>query len=297
MAASAVLDQAAQHRRGQVYVALAAVAWSSAGLLQRQLSLDTATQLAGRAFFATLALLAYVAVAERGRVAQAYRSVGLAGVGFALCLAVASGTFIAALNHTSVARVLFIQAVSPVLAALLARVFLGERLTRLSTLAMVIALAGVTLMLGAPGGGDPVGDGLALVMALAFALALVITRHRRDVSMAPATCLSQLMLLVVFLPLASPADVGGEDALWLAVLGGTQIGLGLVLLTIGARLIPAAQVGLITLLEVVLGPLWVWLALSERPNTATLVGGGIIIAAIVIQTLGTPSRQPPVAPP
>ncbi|HTE62774.1 MAG TPA: DMT family transporter [Solirubrobacteraceae bacterium] len=297
MAASAVLDQAAQHRRGQVYVALAAVAWSSAGLLQRQLSLDTATQLAGRAFFAALALLAYVAVAERGRVVQAYRSVGVAGVGFALCLAVSSGTFIAALNHTSVARVLFIQAVSPVLAALLARVFLGERLTRLSTLAMVIALAGVTLMLGAPGGGDPVGDGLALVMALAFALALVITRHRRDVSMAPATCLSQLMLLVVFLPLASPADVGGEDALWLAVLGGTQIGLGLVLLTIGARLIPAAQVGLITLLEVVLGPLWVWLALSERPNTATLVGGGIIIAAIVIQTLGTPSRQPPVAPP
>jgi len=297
MAASAVLDQAAQHRRGQVYVALAAVAWSSAGLLQRQLSLDTATQLAGRAFFATLALLAYVAVAERGRVAQAYRSVGLAGVGFALCLAVASGTFIAALNHTSVARVLFIQAVSPVLAALLARVLLGERLTPLTTVAMVVALAGVTLMLGAPGGGDPVGDGLALVMALAFALALVITRHRRDVSMAPATCLSQLMLLVVFLPLASPADVGGEDALWLAVLGGTQIGLGLVLLTIGARLIPAAQVGLITLLEVVLGPLWVWLALSERPNTATLVGGGIIIAAIVIQTLGTPSRQPPVAPP
>jgi RarD protein len=296
-AATVVLDQAAQQRRGQVYVALAAVAWSTAGLLQRQLSLDTATQLAGRAFFAALALLAYVAVAERGRVVQAYRSVGLAGVGFALCLAVASGTFIAALNHTTVARVLFIQAVSPVLAALLARVLLGERLTRLTTLAMVVALAGVTLMLGAPGGGDPVGDGLALVMALSFALALVITRHRRDVSMAPATCLSQLMLLVVFVPLASPAQVGGEDALWLAVLGGTQVGLGLVLLTIGARLIPAAQVALITLLEVVLGPLWVWLALSERPNTATLVGGAIVIAAIVIQTLGAPSREPPLPPP
>jgi drug/metabolite transporter (DMT)-like permease len=296
-AATAVLDQAAQRRRGQVYVALAAVAWSTAGILQRQLSLDIATQVAGRALFAALALLAYVAVAERGRVVQACRSVGLAGVGFALCLAVASATFIAALNHTTVARVLFIQAVSPVLAALLARVLLGEPVTRRTAVAMVVALAGVTLMLGSPGGGDALGDGLAVVMALSFALALVITRHRRDVSMAPATCLSQLMLLVVLLPLASPREVGGDDAFWLAVMGGTQMGLGLVFLTIGARLIPAAQVGLITLLEVVLGPLWVWLALSEEPDTATLVGGAVVIAAIVIQTLGAPPREAAVPPP
>jgi drug/metabolite transporter (DMT)-like permease len=297
MAATVVLDQAAQQRRGQVYVALAAVAWSTAGLLQRQLSLDIATQVAGRALFAALALLAYVAVAERGRVVQACRSVGLAGVGFAVCLAVASATFIAALNHTTVARVLFIQAVSPVLAALLARVLLGEPVTRRTAVAMVVALAGVTLMLGSPGGGDALGDGLAVVMALSFALALVITRHRRDVSMAPATCLSQLMLLVVLLPLASPGEVGGDDAFWLAVMGGTQMGLGLVFLTIGARLIPAAQVGLITLLEVVLGPLWVWLALSEEPDTATLVGGAVVIAAIVIQTLGAPPREAAVPPP
>jgi drug/metabolite transporter (DMT)-like permease len=184
-----------------------------------------------------------------------------------------------------------------VLAALLARVLLGEPFSRRTAVAMAVALAGVTLMLGAPGGGDPLGDGLAVLMALAFALALVITRRRRDVSMAPATCLSQVFLLVAFLPFATPDAIGGDDVLWLALLGGGQIGLGLVLLTIGARLIPAAQVGLITLLEVVLGPLWVWIALSERPGTATLVGGAIVIAAIVIQTLGTPPREAAVPPP
>jgi drug/metabolite transporter (DMT)-like permease len=297
MAATVVLDQAAQQRRGQIYVALAAVAWSTAGLLQRQLSLDVATQVAGRALFAALALLAYVAVAERGRVVHACRSVGLAGVGFAICLAVASATFIAALNHTTVARVLFIQAVSPVLAALLARVLLGEPVTRRTAVAMAVALAGVGVMLGAPGSGDALGDGLAIVMAFSFALALVITRHRRDVSMAPATCLSQLLLLVVLFPLATPADVGGDDVLWLAVMGGTQIGLGLALLAIGARLIPAAQVALITLLEVVLGPIWVWIALNEKPDTATLVGGAIVIVAIVMQSLGTPRREAPCPPP
>jgi drug/metabolite transporter (DMT)-like permease len=296
-ATAAVIDHAAQQRRGQIYVALAAVAWSTAGLLQRQLSLDVATQVAGRAVFAGLALLLFVAIAERGRVIQACRSVGLAGVGFAACVAVASASFIAALNHTTVARVLFVQAVSPVLAALLARVLLGEPVTRRTALAMVVALAGVTLMLGAPGDGDALGDALAVLMALSFALALVITRHRADVSMAPATCLSQVFLLVAFAPFATPGEIGGDDVVWLALLGGGQIGLGLALLTIGARLIPAAQVALITLLEVVLGPLWVWIALGERPGTATLVGGAIVVGAIVIQALGAPPREAAVAPP
>src|SRR5687767_15981368 len=169
-AATVVLDQASRQRRGQAYVALAAVAWSTAGVLQRQLSLDTATQVAGRAAFAALALLVYVAIAERGRVVRACLSVGAAGVGLAVCLAVASGSFIAALNHTTVARVLFIQALSPVLAALLARVLLSEPINRRTAAAMAIALAGVALMLGAPGGGSASGDGLALLMALAFAL-------------------------------------------------------------------------------------------------------------------------------
>jgi drug/metabolite transporter (DMT)-like permease len=294
--AAAVLDEAARQRRGQVYVALAAVAWSTAGVLQRRLSLDISTQVAGRAVFAALALLAYVAVSERGRVLQACRSVGLAGVGFALCLAVASGAFIAALNHTTVARVLFIQAISPVLAALLARLLLGEPITRRTGTALAVALAGVALMLGAPGGGSALGDGLALLMAFAFALALVITRHRADVSMAPATCLSQIMLLLAFAPFATPADVGGDDLLALGALGSGQMGLGLALLTVGARLIPAAQVGLITLLEVVLGPLWVWMAYRERPGTATLLGGAIVVAAIVIQTRAAPASEAPVAP-
>ncbi len=268
---------------------MAAVAWSTAGVLQRQLSLDAPTQVAGRALFATLALLVYVAIVERGGVMRAWRSIGLAGLGLAVCLAVASCAFILALNETTVARVLFIQAASPVLAAVLARVLLSEPISARTAVAMALAVAGVALTVGAPGGGDASGDLLALLMALSFAFALVITRHRRDVSMAPATCLSQVLLLAAFLPFASPGDIGGEDLATLVALGAGQIALGLVCLTIGARMIPAAQVGLITLLEVVLGPLWVWLALDERPSTLTLVGGAVVVAAIVIQTRGAPA--------
>jgi drug/metabolite transporter (DMT)-like permease len=295
------LEGSRRQRRGQIYVALAAVAWSTAGVLQRQLTLDTPTQVFGRAAFAGAALLVYVALVERGRVVEAFRSVGLAGVAVAVCVATASGSFIAALNHTSVARVLFILAVSPVLAALLARITLGEPLTRRTVVAMAVALGGVTLMLGAPGEGSLAGDALSFVAALAFALMIVITRWRHDVSMAPATCLSQVILVAAFLPFASPGEIDGGDIGWLASLGIGQIGLGFALLTVGARLIPAAQVGLITLLEVVLGPLWVWLALDERPSTLTLLGGAIVIVAIVIQTRAAPpsdqTEEPAFPPP
>jgi drug/metabolite transporter (DMT)-like permease len=298
--AAVALEGSRRRRRGQIYVALAAVAWSTAGVLQRQLTLDTSTQVLGRAVFAGAALLAYVAVVERGRVLQAFRSVGVAGVAVALCVATASGSFIAALNHTSVARVLFILAVAPVLAAVLARVALGEPITRRTGVAMALALAGVGLMFGAPGEGSLAGDGLSLVAALAFALMIVITRWRHDVSMTPATCLAQAMLVVAFMPFASPGEITGDDVVWLALLGIGQIGVGFVLLTVGARLISASQVGLITLLEVVLGPLWVWVALDERPSTLTLAGGAIVVIAIVIQTRGAPAHEPdeePVVPP
>jgi drug/metabolite transporter (DMT)-like permease len=265
VASAVVSEEAGRRRRGQIYVALAAVAWSTAGVLQRQLTLDAPTQVFGRAAFAGAALLGYVAIVERGEVLRGFKSVGGAGVAVALCVAIASGCFISALNHASVARVLFILAVSPVLAALLARATLGEPISRRTALAMVVALSGVAVMLGAPGEASLTGDGLAFAAALAFSVMIVITRWRHEVSMAPATCLSQVILVAVFLPFATPGEISGDDLAWLAALGIGQIGLGFVLLTVGARLIPAAQVGLITLLEVVLGPVWVWLALDERP--------------------------------
>jgi drug/metabolite transporter (DMT)-like permease len=105
-----------------------------------------------------------------------------------------------------------------------------------------------------------------------------------------------LLVFVCAAPFASASSIGGEDLALLAGLGITQIGLGLIFLTIGARLIPAAEVALITLLEIVLGPLWVWLALGEQPGATTLIGGAIVLGAVVIQAIGEP-EEPSVAPP
>jgi drug/metabolite transporter (DMT)-like permease len=131
----------------------------------------------------------------------------------------------------------------------------------------------------------------SLLMMVGFAVAIVVTRHRRDVSMAPATCLAQLLLVVAMAPLASPGQAGGRDLVLLVLIGAVQMALGLALFAAGARLVPAAEAALITLLEVILGPIWVWLVLSERPDTATLIGGAVIMVAVVIQVGGEPSGQ------
>jgi drug/metabolite transporter (DMT)-like permease len=285
----AILGARTSRRRGQVYIVLAALAWSTAGVLQRELEVNTATQIAGRAVFAALALLVFVAAMERGRVVSAFTSMRAASLAVAALTALASGSFIVALNHTTVANVLFMQAASPIAAALIAWVALRESISRRTVVAMAVALVGVGLMVGGPGGAQGLGLVLSVVMMFAFALAVVITRHRRDISMAPAICLSQILLLGVAGPFAEPGAIGSRDLLFMVILGVGQMGLGLAFLTLGARLIPAAEVALITLLEIVLAPLWVWLTISETPATATLVGGVVLIAAVILQVGGEES--------
>ena len=268
-------------RQGRLFVALAAVAWSTAGILQRELTLDLPTQLAGRAVFAVLGIGLYVALVERG----GFRAIGRGGLLVALLLSISSGSFIASLNHASVANVLFMQALAPVLAAVLG-LLLGEPVSKRTWLAMAVAIAGVALMVGGPGHPSAVGLGLSFVMTLSFAATLVITRHLREVSMAPATCLSQLIVLVCAAPFAHASQIGLQDLVLLVSLGIGQIGLGFVLLTIGARLIPAAEVALIALLEAVLGPIWVWAFLGESVSAATFAGGAVVLAAVGIQVRG-----------
>jgi len=270
-------------RNGRLAMLVAAVAWSSAGLAQHALDATPATQVLGRALFAFLALLVLVAVTEGSGIVTSLRSLGRAGVAVAVFLAISSGTFFLALNYTSVANVLFLQAASPIMAALLGWAVLSERISRRTWFAMGVAAVGVTVMVASSFDAGAMAVVLPIVMTASFAIVIVITRYRRDVSMMPATCASQALVIVVAAPFASLGSVTQTDWGLFFALGTFQMGVGLALLTVGARLLPPAEVALLSLLEVVLGPLWVWLAYSERPGTATLVGGVVVTAAVVVQ--------------
>jgi drug/metabolite transporter (DMT)-like permease len=273
-------------RRGQLLCAAAAVVWSSAGPVQRAVDATSATQVAGRAGVGAIALFAYL-VARHGRgTLAAIRSVGLAGLVVAVCLATVSSAFILALAHTSVAHVLLFQATSPFLAALLAWVLMREGIPLRTWIAMAGALLGVAIMIGGSlDSGGLWGDVLCVLMSGGFAVVIVITRSHRQISMTPATALGMAIAFAATAPFSHFGGVSGRDLFLLAALGAGQIALGLILFTAGARLIPAAQAGLITLIEIVLGPLWVWLIYREEPDTPTIAGGSVIVAAVLLHAL------------
>jgi drug/metabolite transporter (DMT)-like permease len=102
-----------------------------------------------------------------------------------------------------------------------------------------------------------------------------------------------VLVFVAAFPFAEPGSADTRDVFLIALLGVCQMGLGLAFLTIGARLISAAEVALITLLEIVLGPAWVWIVSSERPSTTTLVGGAVVVAAVALQAGSEPHEAPP----
>lgn len=283
-------------RNGRIAILGAAVAWSTAGLGQHALDSTPATQIAGRAFFAFLFLLGVVVFTERGRTIGSLRSLGLSGVVVTVALSVSSGTFLFALNYTSVANVLFFQAAAPMLAAFLAWALMAERIARRTWLAIAIAAVGMSVMVAGSLDAGVLAVVLPFVMTSSFAVVIVITRHRQEVSMLPATCASQVLIILVLAPFISIGSTTGSDWTIFLLLGFFQMGLGLTLLTVGARMLPSAEVALLTLLEVVLGPLWVWLAYSETPTATTLIGGAIITAAVVVQATASEDPDPAAAP-
>jgi len=273
-------------RRGALLVACAAVCWSSGGLIVRLVATSPWTTSLWRSLFASL-FLAGVLWAVRGRsiVAQ-WREGGRPGVLVALCMATASTCFIFSLAHTSVANTLILMSTGPYVAGLLGWAWLGERVALRTWVSMGGALAGTVVMVSSSyARGAVFGDLLAIVMAGSFAVATVLVRRHPEIQMAPAAALATALTGLIALPLAEPFSISPRDFALLAFFGVGQFGAGFLLFMTGARLIPAAESSLIGMLETVLGPLWVWLVLSERPGAASLAGGALILAALLANTL------------
>lgn len=282
---SAVVAQS-HHRTGVILIAAAAVIWSTGGLLGRMVETEPATKLFLRSGFACLALFIYVAIRHRGKVIEAFRDLGWAGIIVACCFATASSCFIFALEYTTVANILFIQAAAPVFAGLLGWVLMREPVGLRTWICMAAVLGGIgIMMLESLEGSGLSGNLLSIVMMMGFSSAIVVTRRHREIRMAPATCLATLIAACVAFPMADPSTLSTQDIGIMALFGAGQMAFGLVMFTAGTRLIPAAEAGLISNLEPVLAPVWVWLAFWEMPSDYTIIGGLLVLCTLVIYTL------------
>jgi drug/metabolite transporter (DMT)-like permease len=280
-----------QYRVGVLCIVGATVAWSSAGLIARLAATPPATTLFWRSGFAFLFILCQIALTQRGDMVASVRRIGVAGAAMAVAFAVSMAAFINALTYMRVANVLVFQAASPFFAALLAWVFIRERPRPATLFAVCLSLGGVAIMVGgAIGPNDLIGDALSAVMALSFAISIVLARARPDMPMGAVTALSMLMMTVMALPWADLTPSLPDLAL-LAAFGIGQMGIGSLLFTAGAKRLPAADAALLSVLETVLGPLWVWLAVDERPDASVLAGGGLVLAAVLMAGLVEQRRR------
>ncbi len=266
-------------------VFLSALFWSFGGTIARFLEVqDSWTVVFWRCSWAAIFLLGYMLWRDGGRGTLAlFRGMGMPGIAVALCAACASTSFVVALSYTTVANILLMQAGTPLIAALLAWAFLGERVSLPTWFAIGAVIVGVGIMVSGSLSGDvsPVGNALALLIAVVFACATVITRRYHHVRMTPATCLGTAIAACFAATQAGGFTTSSSDAMLLFVFGALNLGLGFALFASGARLIPAAYAALIGTSEPLLGPIWVWLVHGEVPSLRTVIGGLVVFLALL----------------
>lgn len=207
------------------------------------------------------------------------RPEGLAAAMFAL----STIFFVLAIANTLVANTLVMISASPLFAALASRVFLGERVRPATWVALVVVLGGAGILLfEGLGRGTLFGDLCALGAALALSGNLVALRRAGDANPLPALAVGSLAVAFVAAPFAQPLQTSANDLLLLAVLGMGVVPVAFGLIFMGPRYLPAPEVGLLMLLETLLGPLWVWLAVGEEPRGPVLAAGALMVATLVV---------------
>ncbi len=289
---------ALSYSTGVVMVALAGVCWSFIPLGIRLIESGTVWQIL---FYRSLGMLPMVFILmawrSRGRPIKLILDAGVPGVlgGLALVAAYAGG--IGAIQLTSVANAAFLFATAPFWAALLSFLLLGESVRKATWIAMLVGLAGIGFMVADSfTSGNWTGDAVALMSALGFALFTVALRWGKAGDMLPVIFLGGLFALELSGLILWGTGQGFAlplPEIGLAViLGFVALGLGMVLYTFGSRVVPGAELALLAMTEVVLGPIWVWLFLNETAKIETLIGGGILMVAIALNALSGLRRKP-----
>ena len=279
------MTSSADHARGTLLVVAAGLSWSTGGVLMRMVEeAPPATVAFWRAATMGLAVLAALLVRHRGRLVEPFRAAGLLGPVAGFFIAGASTCFILALGETTVSNVLFLQCVGPFVAAILGWVLLGERVRPATWAAIAIAACGVAIMVrdGLVHSGLA-GNLLALMIGVFLAFYTVALRFGRAVDMMPVLVYMGVFGAGACALMAPGIAVSAHDFAICTALGAGQLALGNALYVVGSRHVPAAEIILLTLLEVVLGPVWVFLAIGEVPTAASLGGGAVVVAAVLVQ--------------
>jgi drug/metabolite transporter (DMT)-like permease len=263
---------------------LAPLLWSSAGVVTRHIErAEPFEQVFWRSLFAFGFVAISLVLTNKGML-RSLRAAGRAGLFSGAMWAIMFTAFVIALSLTTTANALVTMSISPLLTVLFARIALTDPVPLRTWIAAAMAAVGIVWMFSSSmdDAGHVAGMLVAFAIPVASALNVVVLRARAaQVDLIPAVMLGGALSCLIALPLAVPFNASVRDVALLGLLGMFQLGLPCMLLVLASRALLAPELALLGLLEVVLGPLWAWLGAGEVPARATLVGGGVVLAALI----------------
>ncbi len=275
-----------QHAKGLIITALGVLIISPDGLLTRLIQVDHWTLIFWRALFLSFGMWMIVGLVYPNRAWQKYKTMGRGGAMMVLIYSMGTISFIVAITHTSVANTLIILSTTPLFAAIIGWVFLREPIPVRTWCAILLVGIGIFVISSDKESQTTslFGDFAAICGSFFLATGFTIVRRFHNFSIFPVISTSGLLTALIILPLAQPFSVTQADMGFLLIMGVYMLPVGTALMFLGPKFIPAPEVGLMLLLESILGPIWVWLALGEQPGIRTFIGGAIILSTLAINT-------------
>jgi len=272
---------------GPFLVFLGAVSLSFGGLIVKSFEGSTLWQiLFWRSVFFIVVVSIFLFINYKKTVFSALYKSGLPGLIGGIILSIGFASYVFAMYETTVANANFIIQTQTLFLAIFGYIFLKEKISKLTLSCIAIAIFGILLMLGGSvSPGQMTGNIVAFIMPISFAILIIIVRKFPEVDMIPLQLVAGIFAAIIGLLLSPSIMVSSKDIFLGFLAGFFQVGFGFIFITIGARSTPSAFVGIIMLTEAVLGPLWAWMFVNENPPISVLIGGSIVISAVVIQFL------------
>ena len=270
---------------GPLLIFLGALSLSFGGLIVKSFEGSTLWQiLFWRSMFFSLTVLTFLILSYKKNTIKAFYESGLPGLIGGIVLSFGFCGYVFAMYNTTVANTNFIISLQILFLAIFGYFFLKEKITALTLTSIILAMSGVLLMVGnslTPG--ELSGNLAAFSMPITFAVLIIIVRKFPKVDMVPAQFIAGISSCIIGYMLSTKIMISNHDIFLGFLAGFFQVGFGFIFITIGARTTPSATVGIIMLSESVLGPLWAFLFVSERPSLYGLIGGAIILFAVMLQ--------------
>jgi len=275
-----------QHAKGLIITALGVLIISTDGLLTRLILVDHWTLIFWRALLLSFGMSMIVNFTYPNRAWRKYKTMGRGGAMMVLIYSMGTVSFIVAITHTSVANTLIILSTTPLFAAIIGWVFLREPIPVRTWCAILLVGVGIFVISSdsASQTSSLFGDLAAMSGSFFLATGFTVVRHFPKISVLPVISTSGLLTALIILPLAQPFSVTQGDMGYLLIMGIYMLPVGTALMYLGPKYIPAPEVGLMLLLESILGPVWVWLVIGEQPGIRTFIGGAIILSTLAINT-------------